>query len=126
MVAISLNIKNAIDKPMYLKGIQAKLVTDKGEFSDDAAPASDYDRLSQAYPQLTMQGIKPFQAESNIPARQDQQGVIVVSFPVARDAWDHRKSLTATVNFYDHAPLVLDATQAASAPDATLPTKVTK
>jgi hypothetical protein len=126
IVAIALDVKNAIQKPMYIKGLEAKLVTKKGELTDDAAPASDYERIVQAYPQLNMGTIKPFQSESSIAANTDQQGLMVVSFPISRDDWESRKSLTATVNFYDHAPLVLNATKAASAADATLPTKIVK
>jgi len=126
MVNMALSVKNAIGKSMYIKGIQAKLVTDKGEFNDDAAPASDYDRILQAYPQLAISDSKPFQSESSIAANIDQHGLAIFSFPVSRDDWDRRRSLQATVNFYDHAPLVIDAMQASSAPDATLPTKVTK
>jgi hypothetical protein len=126
LVNVALDVKNAISKPMYLKGIQAKLVTDKGEFTDDAAPASDYERILQAYPELKMPEAKPFQAESAIPAGVDQHGLAVFSFNVKREDWDKRKSLSATVNFYDHAPLMIDLTGAASAPDATLQTKVTK
>ena len=126
MVNMVLDVKNAIEKPMYLKDIQAKLVTDKGEYNDDAAPASDYERIVQAYPQLSVSNDKPFKSESTIPAHADQHGLVIFSFPISRDEWDKRKSLQAQVNFYDHAPLVLDATQLAAAQDATLPTKVTK
>jgi hypothetical protein len=126
MVNIVLEVKNAIQKPMYLKNIQAKLVTEKGEFNDDAAPASDYERIMQAYPELAIAGHEPFKSESSIPSNADQKGVAVFSFPVARDDWDKRKSLQAQVNFYDHAPLIIDATQLAAAQDATLPTKVSK
>ena len=126
LVNIALDVKNAIGKPMYIKGLQAKLVTEKGEFSDDAAPASDYERIVQAYSQLAMPDVKPFKAESSVAANVDQRGLAIFSFPVSRDDWDKRKSLQATVNFYDHAPLIIDATTAAAAQDATLPTKVIK
>jgi hypothetical protein len=126
MVNIVLDVKNAIQKPMYLKNIQGKLVTEKGEYNDDAAPASDYERILQAYPEIGIAGHKPFQSESIIAANTDQVGLVVFSFPISRDQWDKRKSLQAQVNFYDHAPLVIDATQLASAQDATLPTKVSK
>ncbi len=126
LVNIALDVKNAIGKPMYIKGLHAKLVTDKGEFSDDAAPASDYERIVQAYTQLAIPDMKPFQAESSIPANADQKGLAIFSFPVSRDDWDKRKSLEATVNFYDHSPLVIDATRAAASQDATLPTKIIK
>ena len=126
LVNIALYVKNAIGKPMYVKNVQAKLMTDKGELTDNAAPASDYERIVQAYPDLAMPDIKPFQNESSIPPGVTQGGVVVFSFPVAREDWDKRKSLQATVNFYDHAPLVINATEAASTPDATLPTKTLK
>jgi len=126
MVNIALDIKNAIQKPMFIKGVQGKLVTEKGEFTDDAAPAGDYERILQAYPQLAIPDAKPLQAESSIPANFDQHGLVVFSFPVTKEDWDKRKSLQATVSFYDHASLVIDATQTASAADATLPIKITK
>ena len=126
VVNMSLDVKNAIGKPMYIKGIQAKLVTDKGEFNDDAAPASDYERILQAYPQLAIPDSKPFQSESSIAANVDQRGLAIFSFPISRDDWDKRKSLRASISFYDHAPLVIDATQAASVAGATLSAKVTK
>ena len=126
LVNIALDVKNAIGKPMYIKNIEGKLLAEKGEFNDSAAPASDYERIVQAYPQLAIPGAKPLQSESSIAANANQQGVVVFSFPISREDWDKRKSLEATVNFYDHAPLVLDATQLAAAQDATLPTKVSK
>jgi hypothetical protein len=126
MVNIVLNVKNAIQKPMYLKNVQAKLVTDKGEYNDDAAPASDYERIVLAYPEINIPGNQPLRSESTILPNADQQGVAVFSFPITREEWDKRKSLQAQVNFYDHAPLVIDATQLASTQDATLPTKVSK
>jgi len=126
LVNIALDVKNAIGKPMYIKNIEGKLLAEKGEFNDSAAPASDYERIVQAYPQLAIPGAKPLQSESSIAANTTQQGVVVFSFPIAREDWDKRKSLQATVNFYDHAPLVVDATQLAAAQDATLPTKVSK
>jgi len=126
LVNIALDVKNAIGKPMYIKGVEGKLVAEKGEFNDSAAPASDYERIVQAYPQLAIPEAKPLQSESSIAANSDQRGVVIFSFPVAREDWEKRKSLQATVNFYDHAPLVIDATQVAAAQEATLPTKVSK
>jgi hypothetical protein len=126
LVTIGLDVKNAIQKPMYVKNLEAKLVTEKGEYTDAAAPASDFERIVQAYPELAVAGSKPFQSESSIPGEKEQSGLMVVSFHVPRDEWDKRKSLQATINFYDHSPLVMDATKVAAAADSTLPTKVTK
>jgi hypothetical protein len=126
LVNILIDVKNAISKPMYIKGVAAKLVTDKGEYTDDAAPASDYGRVMQAYPELAIPEGKPIQSESSIAANAEERGLAVFSFHVPREEWDKRKLLQASVYFYDHAPLVIDATPLAAASDATLPTKVTK
>ena len=126
LVNIALDVKNAIGKPMYIKGFEAKLVAEKGEFTDAAAPASDVERIIQAYPQLAIPEARPLQSESSISANAEQHGIVIFSFPITREDWDKRKSLQATVNFYDHAPLVIDATQLLAAQDATLPTKVIK
>ena len=78
MVNVVLEVKNAIEKPMYLNGSQGKLGTDKGEFTDDAAPASDYERILQAYPEISIADVKPFQSESSIESKSDQQGLAVL------------------------------------------------
>lgn len=126
LVNVAIEVKNAIGKPMYIKNIEGKLVAEKGEFNDSAAPASDYQRIVQAYPQLAIPDAKPLQSESTISAQASQRGLVIFSFPLAREDWDKRKSLQAIVNFYDHAPLVIDATQMAASQEATLPTKVLK
>jgi hypothetical protein len=115
VVGVQLNVHNATQKPMYVKGVEAQLVTETGEEkSDQAAPAADYDALFQAYPQLKQNAIAPIRAESTIAPGTTQEGMAIFSFPVTKDAWDKRKSLKIAVNLYDHAPLVLDTAQAAA------------
>jgi hypothetical protein len=115
VVGVQLNVHNATPKPMYVKSVEARLVTDAGEEkTDEAAPAADYDTLFQAYPQLKQNAIAPMKAESTIAAGATQDGMAIFSFPVTKDVWDKRKSLKIAVNLYDHAPLVLDTTQTAA------------
>ena len=115
VVGVQLNVRNATQKPMYVKGVEATLVTDTGEEKSDlAAPAADYDALFQAYPQLKQNAIAPIKAESTIAPGSTQEGMAIFSFPVTKDVWDKRKSLKIAVNLYDHAPLVLDTAQAAA------------
>ena len=117
VVGVQLNVRNATPKPMYVKSIEARLLTDAGEEkTDEAAPAADYDMLFQAYPPLKQNAIAPIKAESTIAAGATQEGMAIFSFPVTKDVWDKRKSLKIAVNLYDHAPLVLDTAQAAATP----------
>jgi fructose-specific phosphotransferase system component IIB len=111
IVAVQISINNATDKPMYIKDVEAKLTTDQGEFPDEAAAPSDYERLFQAYPKLKENAIPPLRAESKLAAAEQHQGMAIFSFHVTKDAWDKRKSLKVAVNLYDHNPLVLDTAQ---------------
>jgi hypothetical protein len=111
IVAVQISIKNATDKPMFIKNIEANLTTDQGEFPDEAAAPSDYERLFQAYPKLKENAIPPLRAESKLAAGEQQQGMAIFGFHVTKDAWDKRKSLKVAVNLYDHNPLILDTSQ---------------
>ncbi len=66
MILIAVTLKNVSDKTLYIEGINATVQTDKGDQSDDAASASDYERYLQAYPDLRGHG-GPLQVETKIP-----------------------------------------------------------
>jgi preprotein translocase subunit Sec61beta len=107
LVAINLTVHNVGQKPFYVHMIHATVKTDKGDFSDDAASAVDYDRYYSAYATLKQNAIPPIKAEDKIRVGGEQKGRIIVSFPTTKDEFDHRKSLTVTVDAYDQRPLVI-------------------
>lgn len=100
LVAINLSVRNISEKPVALQGLTAKLVTDKGEFSDDAASASDFDRYFQAFPALKTNAQAPLQPEIKIQPGGSASGTIIVSFPVDKATFDARKSLSVAVTPY--------------------------
>src|SRR5271165_957937 len=106
MVLIAVTLKNVSDKTLYIKGIKATIQTDKGDQSDDAASASDYDRYLQAYPDLRGHG-SPLQVETKIPPGGEQKGTVMVTFPVTAQLFDSRKDLIVTIEPYDQNPIVL-------------------
>ncbi len=107
LVAINVTVRNVGRKPLYVHLIHASLKTDKGEWSDDAASAVDYDRYYSAYPTLKQNAIPAIKQEDKIPIGGEQKGRIIVSFPTTKDDFDHRKSLTVTIDAYDQRPLVI-------------------
>ena len=107
LVAINLTVHNVGQKPFYVHMIHATVKTDKGEFSDDAASAVDYDRYYSAYAALKQNAIPAIKAEDKIRIGGEQKGRIIVSFPTTKDDFDHRKALTVTVDAYDQRPLVI-------------------
>jgi hypothetical protein len=108
MVAVNVTLHNSGKKSLWIHDIKAKLTTDGGEFTDEAASAVDFDRYFQAFPALKEHAIAAIPPETKIPPGGQAQGTVVVSFPVTKDDFDKRKSLSVAIQPYDQPlPVVL-------------------
>ena len=108
MVAIHVSIHNTGEKPYWIRTIDADLDSDTGSFTDQAAPAIDYDRYFQAFPALKTDATPALKRESMIGPNGDMKGMIIVSFPVTPEVFAKRKALHVTLQPYDQPkPLVL-------------------
>lgn len=107
LAAISLNFGNITDKKWYIRSVKATVKTDQGEYSDDAATAVDSERYFQAFPGLG-EGASPIlKFDQKIDPGQTGTGTIVVSFPITKEQFDARKSLTVTIEPFDNRPVTL-------------------
>ena len=109
MVAINITIHNSGEKPLWIHDIKAKITTDAGEFTDEAASAIDFDRYFQAFPcSEGARHCRAFRPRRKSLLGGQAQGTIVVSFPVTKDDFDKRKSLSVAIQPYDQPlPVVL-------------------
>jgi hypothetical protein len=107
MVVVHVRISNLGDKPLWTRNIKAQLKTELGEFTDDAASPVDYNRYFKAFPDLGQHQIAPLRPEAKIPPGAQQEGMVLVVFPVSKDAFDKRKSLAVTIENYDRKELVI-------------------
>ena len=108
MVAVNVTLHNSGKKSLWIHDIKAKLTTDGGEFTDEAASAVDFDRYFQAFPALKEHAIAAIPPETKIPPGGQAQGTVVVSFPVTKDDFEKRKSLSVAIQPYDQPlPVVL-------------------
>ena len=108
MVAINVTVHNSGEKSLWIHDIKAKIATDGGEFTDEAASAIDFDRYFQAFPVLKTHALAAIPPETKIAPGGQAQGTVVVSFPVTQDVFDKRKSLSVVIQPYDQPlPLVL-------------------
>ena len=108
MVAINVTVHNSGEKSLWIHDIKGKIATDSGELSDEAASAMDFDRYFQAFPALKEHALAALPPETKIPPGGQAQGTIVVTFPVTKDGFDKRKSLSVVIQPYDQPlPLVL-------------------
>ena len=107
MAAINVHFANSSEYLIKVHGIKATVQTSKGEFSDDAANAADYARYYQAFPDLKQNAKTPLMLDARIAPGANGIGTIIVSFPIPKDVFDSRQSLTVTVEPYDGLPIVL-------------------
>ena len=107
MVLLQVSVSNIGNKPMWVREITAKLKTDQGEWSDDAASPVDFARYFKAFPVLAPHETAPLRPETKIAPGGQADGMVLVSFPVSKDAFDKRKSLTVTLENYDRRPMVI-------------------
>ena len=108
MVAINVSLENGTQKPFWVHNLRAKLTTDKGEWTDDAASAVDFGRYFQAFPELKYNALPALVPETKIVPGGRTKGTIIVSFPVSKDDFEKRKSLAVIVEPYDQPkPVVI-------------------
>ena len=108
MVAVNITLHNSGEKSLWVHDIKAKVTTDGGEFTDEAASAVDFDRYFQAFPVLKERALPAIPPETKIPPGGQAQGTVVVSFPITKDDFDKRKSLSVAIQPYDQPlPVVL-------------------
>ena len=107
LAAIQLNVANVTEKPFYIHSIKATVKTDQGEYSDEAATAVDSARYFQAFPTLGEGSAPILKFDQKILAGHNELGAVVVSFPITKDQFEARKSLTVTIEPFDSKPVTL-------------------
>ena len=93
MVAINVSMHNHGEKPFWIKSIEAELDTGTNKFTDEGAPATDFDRYYQAFPVLKEHALPALKREIMIDPSSDAKGTIIVSFPVTPEAFANRKAI---------------------------------
>jgi hypothetical protein len=110
LVALTVTLHNSGEKPLWIHTIQGKLKTPSDEYSDDAASAVDFDRYFQAFPDLKQGSQAALMPETKILPGNEAHGTVIVSFPVTRDVFDKRQSVSVVVQPYDQ-PLPVTLTK---------------
>lgn len=106
LVAIQMNIGNSTPKQWYIENMKATVKTQQGEWTDDsAATAVDSQRYFQAFPALGNAGTQILKFDQKLAPGQQETGTVVFSFPITKDQFDQRKSLTVTIHPFDNLPV---------------------
>jgi hypothetical protein len=109
LAAITFALRNTTDKPLWVHTLKAQLVTADGKtYDDEAASVVDLDRYFQAFPPLKESSEPPLSPETKMPAGTEKKGTIIVSFPISKEMFDQRKSLSVSIQPYDQPlPIIL-------------------
>ncbi len=110
MAAVQVKIDNKIEKKIWIKDVSSELETADGrKYPDHAAPAVDAGRYLEAFPALreAQSNAEPLREELTVAPGASYTGFAVFSFPVNKEVFDARKSLTVRIELYDQAPLVI-------------------
>lgn len=108
LVGLELTLKNVYDKDIIVRGIHAKLTTADGkDYTDQAAAAGDQANYFKAVPELKQSDAPPLAFDSKLTPGQEITGLIMLGFPVNKEAFDKRKSFDVTLDFYGMKPIVI-------------------
>ncbi len=113
LATINVTIQNNGKKAIWIQTMNAGLETSSPDsngqtkFTDQAGSPADFERYFQAFPALKQHAIAPLQVETKIQPSQKASGTIIVSFPVTKEVFDKRKSISVTIRPYDAIPVTL-------------------
>lgn len=113
LATINVTIQNNGKKAIWIHTMDASLETSSPDssgntkFTDEAGSPADFERYFQAFPALKERAIAPLQVETKIQPGNKASGTIMVSFPVTKDTFDKRKSISVTIRPYDEIPVTL-------------------
>ena len=101
LVALTFTLRNTGQKSLWVRGIQGKLVTPSGELTGDAVSAVDFDRYYQAFPGLKANTQPALAPEDKLQPGQEVKRTVIVSFPVALESFNQRRSVSVVIQPYD-------------------------
>jgi hypothetical protein len=106
-VFTQVRLHNQSKGPMFLSNMMTNATMPDGIHSSYAAPASEYERVFVAYPDLPVAHDKALPLDETIEAGQTVQGTVVCAFKMTKQEWDAHKDLSFTFSFRYQPNLVL-------------------
>lgn len=101
LVALTFTLHNSGKKSLWVHDVHSKLLTSAGESSGEAVSAVDFDRYYQAFPALKQNALTALSPEDKLQPGEEIKRTVMVSFPVALDAFNQRRSVSVVIQPYD-------------------------
>lgn len=110
LVFTHIKLHNLSKEPLFLRQLLTNVTLEDGVHSSYAAPPGDYERLFQAYPDLSGLHGRALATDPTIPPGEWIEGDFVSSFRMTQGAWEARKGLDYNVSFRYQPDLKLAST----------------
>lgn len=107
LAAIQVTLVNSTEKAWFIKELKATVKTDQGEQSDTAATAVNSKRYFEAFPVLGAGAPEVLTYDKKVQPGERITGTIVVGFPMTKEQFDARKSLSVTLQPFDTYPVTV-------------------
>jgi hypothetical protein len=107
LVEVQVQLKDVSQKPLWVRDVKATVKTPQGEYSDEAASQADFQRYFQAFPELAQHKMAPLAPETKISPGGQTEGMVIVSFPVTKEQFEQRQSLSVTIQPYDQRSVMI-------------------
>jgi len=109
LVAMTVTLRNSGSKALWIHTLKGQIKTkDDKDLEDEAASGVDFERYFQGFPALKENTQPPLPPETKILPGREAKGTIIVSFPVTKQDFDQRKSISLSIQPYDQVlPIVL-------------------
>ncbi len=101
LVALTFTLHNSGKKSLWVHDVHGKLLTSAGESSGEAVSAVDFDRYYQAFPALKQNALTALSPEDKLQPGEEIKRTVMVSFPVALDGFNQRRSVSVVIQPYD-------------------------
>jgi hypothetical protein len=111
IIIADVRLHNQSEGPVFLADMAATLKLPTEEDRSLAAGTADFNRVFVAYPALAPMKQQPLLRDITIPAGATTEGQLVYNYPITKEQWDQRQSLTLTLSFTHQKDLVLLAPQ---------------
>lgn len=107
-VLTTLRLTDRLNLPLFIKDFTGTLTTSDGQqFNTSAAEKQDIETIYSSFPAMKPLGSEPLLRETLINPGNSAEGMVLLHFPVALDAWEHRKSAVLNVDLYHQGPITI-------------------
>jgi hypothetical protein len=105
-VVATVHIVDDLKLPIKINDLTGTLSSGEGEDQTTSAiQKKDIPNLYVTFPALEPLGSAPLLRETELQPGQKAEGMVLLHFPISKDAWDQRKSATVNIVFYQQGTL---------------------